>query len=719
MQRPDGSVRPLLFDGSPLLSSAVFAEPDGRLLVGRDAERGAGVDPARFEPNPKRRINDLDVLLGGRQFTMVELVAAALQRVAVEAVRIAGGPVSDVTMTCPAAWGQARRRVLTDAAAVAGLGPVTMVPEPVAAASYFAGVLGRWIPAGHCVVVYDLGAGTFDASVVRHAPEGLDTLACRGVDDFGGLDLDAMIVERIGAVLSVRTPEVWRRLSAAGDTGDTGDLRHRRMLWDDARQAREALSREPSVGVHCVLAEQDVYVTREEFEAVAAPALTRTVEVTVATLREARVPADQVAGWFLVGGASRTPLVATLLHRGTGQPPVVLEDPQVVVAEGALHATANTDWGGPAASLPSMRTEAGTSFATTDPPFVAVGSGPPFPGTASEPLFGPPYPGVPSGPPYPGVVSGPPDQVVVAGPPSPPYPGMAPDLPYSGVPSGPSGQVVVVGPPSPPAPPYPGVAPGQPYPGVAPGQPYPGVAPGQPYPGVASAPPFPAAATQWPGPPGNAVLPVGFSSPPPQAEDAGTDLAPVVSLAQLAAAPVAEAAGLLAGASTSVSADLLGELTPRHAADVLATMPVAVSADLLAAMAADRAAVRLATMPPPLAVALLVAMPVRAAAERLAIIPVRVSNALLLQTPPPVAAAMLAAMPPNAAALRLAGIHPAATAYLLATMPRPAAANRLTMMLPVTAATALRMLPWPVTQQLLVLMPPDAGADVYQAIRQA
>ena len=106
LQRPDGTARPLLFDASPLLPSAVFAEAGGRMLVGRDAEHASRLDPARFEPNPKRRINDLDILLGDRQYSMVELVAAVLRRVAIEAVRVAGGPVSDVTITCPAAWGR-------------------------------------------------------------------------------------------------------------------------------------------------------------------------------------------------------------------------------------------------------------------------------------------------------------------------------------------------------------------------------------------------------------------------------------------------------------------------------------------------------------------------------------------------------------------------------------------------------------------------------------
>src|SRR3954465_4676828 len=71
---PDGRARPLLVDGSPLLPSAVYAEPGGELNVGRDAVHSARLDPARFEPNPKRRIDDGTVLLGEQEFAVVDLI---------------------------------------------------------------------------------------------------------------------------------------------------------------------------------------------------------------------------------------------------------------------------------------------------------------------------------------------------------------------------------------------------------------------------------------------------------------------------------------------------------------------------------------------------------------------------------------------------------------------------------------------------------------------
>src|SRR5690349_12897933 len=201
---PDGRARPLLFDGSPLLPSAVYAEPGGTLVVGRDAVHSARLDPGRFEPNPKRRIDDHELLLGDRELPVVDALAAVLSRVTEEMRRTTGNAPVEATLTCPASWGATRRLVLADAARAAGLGEVRMVPEPVAAATYFTQVLGRDVPIGSVVVVYDFGAGTFDASVVARTSSGFEVLAVDGRDDIGGIDVDDAIVAHIGRVCAGR-----------------------------------------------------------------------------------------------------------------------------------------------------------------------------------------------------------------------------------------------------------------------------------------------------------------------------------------------------------------------------------------------------------------------------------------------------------------------------------------------------------------------------------
>ncbi len=376
---PDGRARPILIDGSPLLPSAVYAEPDGQLVVGRDAVHSARLDPGRFEPNPKRRIDDGSVLLGDRELPVVELVAAVLARVAEEWQRAVGPAPTDVTLTCPATWGAARRTLLAEAAARAGWADVRLVAEPVAAATYFAEVLGRDVPIGSVVVVHDFGAGTFDASVVARTAEGFEVMAVDGRDDIGGLDVDAAIVAHLGALFADR-PE-WQRLT---EPGTVADRRAQRELWDDVRVAKERLSRTQSADLVVPVLNAEVHLTRDELEKLARPVLDQTVQVTGSLLRWADLPAGRLAGVFLVGGASRIPLVATLLHRELGEAPVVIEQPELVVAEGSLLADAALLASGPAAPGPTeeLRLVAAQRLASPAPPPAPV----PPPGPVPPPV---------------------------------------------------------------------------------------------------------------------------------------------------------------------------------------------------------------------------------------------------------------------------------------------------------------------------------------------
>jgi hypothetical protein len=333
---PDGRVKPLFFDGSPSMLSGVFADQTGGLLTGRDAAHAARSRPECYEPHPKRRIDDGVILLGAAELAVADVLAAVLGRVGNEASRTAGGPVAAVTFTHPAAWGTHRRQVLIDAAFRARLGEPRLVPEPVAAANYFAATLGADLPAGSCLVVYDFGAGTFDASVVRRTGDAFTVLASEGLPDAGGLDVDAAIFGHLGAVYSGRDPDTWRRLE---HPDSVATRRARRALWEDIRTAKEMLSRAATTLVPIPLLDEDAPLGREQFERLAGPVLSRTVTATRAALRAANVADREVAGLYLVGGSSRIPLAATLLHRAFQIAPTAIEQPELVVAEGSLHMT--------------------------------------------------------------------------------------------------------------------------------------------------------------------------------------------------------------------------------------------------------------------------------------------------------------------------------------------------------------------------------------------
>jgi hypothetical protein len=423
---PDGRSRSLLFDGSPLLPSAVYAEPTGAVVVGRDAIHSARLEPARFEPNPKRRIDDSSVLLGDREIGVQQLVASVLSRVADEFKRTVGDAVPEVTITCPAAWGATRRLVLSDAAVAAGLGQVRLVPEPVAAATYFTQVLGKQVPVGSVVVVHDFGAGTFDASVVARTSTGFEVLAVDGRDDIGGLDVDEALIGHVRAICNERDPAGWARLQSPSTVDER---RARRMLWDDVRIAKERLSRQPTADLTVPLLNVDIHITREELEELARPVLEQTVRVTQGVMRWANLPQGQIAGVFLVGGSSRMPLVATMLHRAIGEPPVVIDSPELVVAEGSLQAGSAAV---PQSAAPAPGPATGVFPRLSYRPDGTLG--PVSPGTpANVPQSGPPVSAPPGAYPYPSSappVSGPPPVYPASGPPVSAPPQAYPPQPY-------------------------------------------------------------------------------------------------------------------------------------------------------------------------------------------------------------------------------------------------------------------------------------------------
>jgi molecular chaperone DnaK (HSP70) len=321
--------RALVFDGSPMLPSAVFLDRRGSIHVGRDAERLMVDEPARFEPFPKRRIDDGSVLLGDHEVPVADLLGAVLRRVAAEAA-LAGVPAAGgAVLTCPVRWGRARRETLHHAADAAGFGAVTLVDEPIAAAWYCSSVLGQQLSPDRCLVVFDFGGGTLDVTVVRNDPGGPAVLGTGGLDDLGGADIDAALVGALG-----HGDPAWHRLLAPRGPAD---LRDRQLAWTEVRAAKEMLSRATVAPVRVPGADRSSHLTRDELHRAAAPLVERAVEETARVLHRCGVAPAALGAILLVGGSSRLPLVASRLHARFGVAPAVPEQPELPVAYGALY----------------------------------------------------------------------------------------------------------------------------------------------------------------------------------------------------------------------------------------------------------------------------------------------------------------------------------------------------------------------------------------------
>lgn len=308
VRHPDGRTRPLLFDGSPLLPSGVYLRPDGTLLVGRDAERHARLRPDRFVPHPTHLVADR-VRLGGQELSAAELIGAVLWSVAGEARRSLGVDPDEVRLTCPVGWGRRGATVLRDAARRAGIAAPRLVPEPVAAATYLTAVLGARVPVGGSVAILDLGGGPFTATLVRRTATGFTVVDSRRVPFSGGLDLDEAVIESLGPT------------------------DRDRALYEDARGAKEMLSRLDAAGVHVPGRADDTLLTRVRLEQLIRPRLSRGARALTEVMAAAG-PTRPVV--FLVGGSARIPLVADLVRRATGIAPVLAEQPDLVIAEGAV-----------------------------------------------------------------------------------------------------------------------------------------------------------------------------------------------------------------------------------------------------------------------------------------------------------------------------------------------------------------------------------------------
>ncbi|QRP51219.1 type VII secretion-associated protein [Amycolatopsis sp. FDAARGOS 1241] len=381
----------VVVDGQPLMSSAVYAAADGTLFVGQEAERQAAVDPSRYEPNPKRRIDEGELLLGDSVLRVTDVIHAVLARAVGEARRLAADAEADLlVLTHPADWGAIRTRLLRQAAG--GLArKVALVPEPVAAAVYHAATFtpvpqpdGRTVEfsgrPGDALAVLDLGGGTVDVSVVQRLPEGasapgrppqrggFQVLATRGDPGFGGADVDQALLDHIGSLVSDADPQAWRQLVTGHELTDR---RRRRVLRQDVRGAKETLSRHTYTDVPMPPPFTDAHVTRDDLEKLIAAPLGRTVELTSAAIADAGLRPKQLTAIFLVGGSSRIPMISRLVHERTGVVPTSLDQPETVVARGALRAvlvdpdrtgalpgaSAARFAGPPAAPLPERRTD--------------------------------------------------------------------------------------------------------------------------------------------------------------------------------------------------------------------------------------------------------------------------------------------------------------------------------------------------------------------------
>jgi ABC-type oligopeptide transport system substrate-binding subunit/actin-like ATPase involved in cell morphogenesis len=318
------------------MPSVAFLQENGEVLVGETAERRSFTQSDRFAREFKRRIGDpTPILLGGTPFSAHALTARLLRTVVTAVADRGGGPPGHTVVTCPASWGAYKRDLLEQAIHQADIGPTSLATEPEAAAVHYASTTR--VGPGELVAVYDLGGGTFDATVLRAAPDGgFELLGVpQGLEHLGGVQFD-------DAVFTHVTRQIADRLAPL-DPDDPATLSALGRLRRECVEAKEALSSDIEARILVTLPnwQTEITVSRQQFEDMIRPALLDTVETLRRTLRSADLRPGDVTAVLLVGGSSRIPLVAELVSRELGRPTAVDIHPKHAVALGAARLAAS------------------------------------------------------------------------------------------------------------------------------------------------------------------------------------------------------------------------------------------------------------------------------------------------------------------------------------------------------------------------------------------
>lgn len=337
-RRVGDRVETIQLQGGPRMPSLAFwregtgASGTGRLVLGVEAEELSTLAPWCLERAPKSRLGEEFIQLGDKQLRPVEIIAAILREVHNEAIALSGGePPAEIRLTHPARWQRSRLAKLGQAAAMAGLGEPTFVPEPVAAAVHFA---SERLGEGEHVAVYDLGGGTLDTAVLKRRGDSFTVVGRTGGDEeLGGEDFDDLLYRHLGDQLP---GDVWERLRQADASKDRVWAQANRELLRHARRAKEGLSRSSQYEFYLPPpVDQELEANVTDFERLIAPTLRGTVAELERTILAAGLQTADLAAIYLAGGSSRIPLVGRLIRERLGVLPEHLDDPKSVIALGA------------------------------------------------------------------------------------------------------------------------------------------------------------------------------------------------------------------------------------------------------------------------------------------------------------------------------------------------------------------------------------------------
>ncbi len=316
-------------EGARTTPSVVAFAKNGERLVGQVAKRQAVTNPDRTVISIKREMGTSHkVSIEGKEYTPQEISAMILQKLKSDAEAYLGETVTQAVITVPAYFSDAQRQATKDAGRIAGLEVLRIINEPTAAALAY----GLDKETAHKILVYDLGGGTFDVSLMEIGDGVFEVLATAGNNRLGGDDFDQRIIDYVAGEF---------------EKENGIDLRKDRMALQRLKEAAEKAKIELSgvmtsnINLPFITADAtgpkhlDITLTRAKFNELTADLVEKTIVPLNQALKDAGLSASQIDKVILVGGSTRIPAVQEAVQRVTGKEPYKGINPDECVAIGA------------------------------------------------------------------------------------------------------------------------------------------------------------------------------------------------------------------------------------------------------------------------------------------------------------------------------------------------------------------------------------------------
>ena len=315
--------------GGRTTPSVVAFAQSGERLVGDTAQRQAAVNASRTISSVKRHMGtDWHTVIDGKKYTPQEISAMILRKLRKDAEEYLGEEVTDAVITVPAYFNDIQRQATKDAGRIAGLNVKRIINEPTSAALAY----GLDNGAAQKIMVYDLGGGTFDVSIIEIGDGVIEVLATNGDNHLGGDDFDARIVDHLVA-----------ELKRAHHVDARKDVSAMQRIHDAAEQAKKELSSGETTMISLPYLMQgkdgmihfEYTLTRSKFNELTRDLVDRTAGPVRNALDDAGIAPSELGKVLLVGGSTRIPAVQAKVREMTGITPSKNINPDECVAQGA------------------------------------------------------------------------------------------------------------------------------------------------------------------------------------------------------------------------------------------------------------------------------------------------------------------------------------------------------------------------------------------------